>query len=54
MTRLAGIDLPKKKNIVIALTYIFGIGIVKSKEILEKASIDENTKTKDISIPPTA
>ncbi|RAP31891.1 30S ribosomal protein S13 [Candidatus Marinamargulisbacteria bacterium SCGC AG-410-N11] len=49
MARLAGIDLPRNKDIVIALTYIFGIGLQKSKDILKEASIDENIKTKDIS-----
>lgn len=47
MARIAGIDLPKNKRGVIALTYIYGIGLSTSKEILEKASVSEDTKVKD-------
>lgn len=39
MTRIAGIDLPKNKRIEIALTYIYGIGLSRSKKILEKLKI---------------
>lgn len=44
MARIAGVDLPRNKRGVIGLTYIFGVGLSTSKAILEKASIDENTK----------
>lgn len=44
MARIAGVDLPKNKRSVIGLTYIFGIGITVSKEILAKAGVDENKK----------
>jgi small subunit ribosomal protein S13 len=44
MARIAGIDLPKDKRVEIALTYIFGIGRPSSNKILEKASIDKDTK----------
>lgn len=47
MARIAGIDLPKNKRGVIGLTYIYGIGLSTSKEILEKAGVDENTKVQD-------
>lgn len=47
MARIAGIDLPKKKRGVIGLTYIYGIGLSTSKEILAKADVDENTKVQD-------
>ncbi len=40
MARIAGIDLPKNKNIRVALTYIFGIGITRSDNILEKTKIE--------------
>ncbi|MGM0682102.1 MAG: 30S ribosomal protein S13, partial [Thermodesulfobacteriota bacterium] len=40
MARIAGVDLPKNKHIDIALTYIYGIGNTKSKEILTKAGVD--------------
>ena len=44
MARIAGLDIPKQKRGVIALTYIFGIGKSRAKEILEKAGVDENKK----------
>jgi len=47
MARIAGIDIPKQKRGVIALTYIFGIGNSRSKEILEKAQVSEDTKVSD-------
>ncbi|PHR74119.1 MAG: 30S ribosomal protein S13 [Lutibacter sp.] len=47
MARIAGIDIPKNKRGVIALTYIFGIGRSRSKEILEAAKIDESIKVQD-------
>ncbi|AZQ58961.1 30S ribosomal protein S13 [Maribacter sp. MJ134] len=47
MARIAGIDIPKQKRGVIALTYIFGIGRSRSKEILEKAQVSEDTKVSD-------
>ena len=47
MARIAGIDIPKQKRGVIALTYIFGIGRSRSKEILEMAKVREDTKVSD-------
>ncbi|EAR17222.1 MULTISPECIES: 30S ribosomal protein S13 [Robiginitalea] len=47
MARIAGVDIPKQKRGVIALTYIFGIGKSRAKEILEKAKVDEDTKVSD-------
>jgi len=47
MARIAGIDIPKQKRGVIALTYIFGIGRSRSKEILEIAKVSEDTKVSD-------
>src|SRR5690554_2507259 len=44
MARIAGIDLPKNKRGVIGLTYIFGIGRSRAKEILKANGIDENIK----------
>ena len=49
MARIAGVDLPKSKRIEIALTYIYGIGRATSKNILEKAGIDPNLKTDNLS-----
>lgn len=48
MARIAGVDLPRDKRVVIGLTYIFGIGKQRSSEILAKAGIDENTRVKDL------
>jgi len=48
MARIAGVDIPRDKRIVIALTYVFGIGATKSKEILEKTKISEDKRTKDL------
>ena len=47
MARIAGEDLPKHKRGVIGLTYIFGIGKSRAKEILEKAQVSEDTKVND-------
>ena len=43
MARIAGVDLPNKR-ILIALTYIFGVGLSTSKKILEQVGIDENVR----------
>lgn len=48
MARIAGVDLPKDKHIVIGLQYIFGVGPTSSKNMLAKAGIDENLKVKDL------
>jgi len=48
MLRIAGINIPDKKRIEIALTYIFGIGRSLSREILKKTNIDFNTKTEKL------
>ncbi len=47
MARIAGIDIPKQKRGVIALTYIFGIGKSRAKEILGTAKVSEDTKVSD-------
>jgi len=46
--RVAGINIPKEKRIVVALNYIFGVGPTLSKKILAKAKIDENIRTKNL------
>ncbi|AYV55362.1 MULTISPECIES: 30S ribosomal protein S13 [Leptospira] len=48
MARIAGIDLPREKRIVVGLTYIFGIGDSLSRVILKKAGIDESIRVKDL------
>ncbi len=47
MARISGVDIPKQKRGIIALTYIFGIGRSRSKTILEIAKVDENIKVSD-------
>ncbi|MDD5150750.1 MAG: 30S ribosomal protein S13 [Flavobacterium sp.] len=47
MARIAGVDIPKNKRGVIALTYIFGIGKSRAVEILEKAQVSQDTKVQD-------
>ncbi len=47
MARIAGIDIPKNKRGVIALTYIYGIGRSTAKKVLNKAGVDENIKVQD-------
>ncbi len=47
MARIAGVDLPKNKRGIIALTYIYGVGRSRAAEILEKAGVDEDKRVKD-------
>ena len=47
MARIAGVDIPKQKRGVISLTYIFGIGRTRAKEILMSAGVDESVKVND-------
>ena len=47
MARIAGVDLPRNKRGVIGLTYIYGVGATRAKEILDTAGIDEHTKVQD-------
>jgi len=48
MARLAGVDLPRNKRIVVALTYIYGIGPSISKKILEACGISEDLRSDDL------
>lgn len=49
MARIAGVDIPNDKRVVISLTYIFGIGLSTSQQILADANIDEDVRVKDLS-----
>ena len=49
MARLAGVDIPRDKRVVIALTYIYGIGRTRSHEILAATEINEDIRVKDLS-----
>ena len=49
MARIAGVDIPRDKHIVISLTYIFGIGRTSAKQICEAVKIDGSRRVKDLS-----
>ena len=49
MARIAGVDLPSSKKILIALTYIYGIGVSQSRKILNEVKIDVNQRTNELS-----
>jgi small subunit ribosomal protein S13 len=48
MIRIAGVTIPESKNVEIALTYIYGIGLTRSQKILEAVKIDPYRKAKDL------
>ncbi len=48
MARIAGVDLPRGKRIEIALTYIFGIGPTRAKEIIAGCGVDPDRRTQDL------
>jgi small subunit ribosomal protein S13 len=48
LARIAGIDLPRNKRIEVALTYIYGIGRSKAREILAEAGISTDTRSDDL------
>ncbi|HHT42955.1 MAG TPA: 30S ribosomal protein S13 [Firmicutes bacterium] len=48
MARIAGVDLPRDKRVVIGLTYIFGIGRSTAEKIIEICGIDPNTRVRDL------
>ena len=49
MARIAGVDLPRNKVILVSLSYIYGIGQMQSSKILDSVGIDYKTKTNDLS-----
>jgi small subunit ribosomal protein S13 len=49
VARIAGIDLPRDKRVEIGLTYIYGIGLSRSKEILASTGVNPDTRVKDLS-----
>ncbi len=48
MARISGVDLPRDKRIEIGLTYIYGIGLTRSKEILAATGVNPDTRVKDL------
>ena len=49
MARIAGVDLPRNKRVEVGLTYIYGVGVTTSQEILGKTGINPDTRIKDLS-----
>ncbi|MBT2441548.1 30S ribosomal protein S13 [Streptomyces sp. ISL-36] len=48
MARVSGVDIPREKRVEIALTYVFGIGRTRSKEILTSTGVNPNTRVRDL------
>jgi small subunit ribosomal protein S13 len=48
MARIAGVDIPNDKRVVVSLTYVYGIGLSLSKQILKDANISEDTRVKNL------
>lgn len=49
MARISGVDLPREKRVEIGLTYIYGIGLKTSQNILQETGVDPDTRVKDLS-----
>lgn len=49
MARLAGVDIPREKRVIIALTYIYGVGKTRAEETLAVTGIDRDIRVKDLS-----
>ncbi|MCY0917578.1 MULTISPECIES: 30S ribosomal protein S13 [unclassified Streptomyces] len=48
MARVSGVDIPREKRVEIALTYVFGVGRTRSKEILEATGVNPDTRVRDL------
>lgn len=48
MARISGVDIPREKRVVIALTYIYGIGLTRSQQILRKTQVNGDTRVRDL------
>ena len=49
MARIAGVDLPREKRVEVGLTYIYGIGLTTSQQIIAETGINPDTRVKDLS-----
>ncbi len=49
MARIAGVDIPRDKRVVIALTYIYGVGPTRAQQTLEATDVDADTRVRDLS-----
>ena len=48
MARIAGVDIPNNKRVVVALTYIYGVGLSTAKKVLAEAGVSEDVRVKDL------
>jgi small subunit ribosomal protein S13 len=48
MARVSGVDIPREKRVEVALTYVFGVGRTRSKEILSTTGVNPNTRVRDL------
>ncbi len=48
MARIAGVDIPREKRLVISLTYVFGIGRTRAEQVCEATGIDQSTRVRDL------
>lgn len=48
MARIAGVDIPREKRVEVGLTYIYGVGLTTSQQVLDRTGIDRNTRVKDL------
>lgn len=48
MARIAGIDIPRDKRVVISLTYVFGVGKTTAQKVLKEAGVSEDTRVRDL------
>ena len=49
MARISGVDIPRNKRVEVSLTYIYGIGVSSSRDILAEAGVDSDTRVRDLS-----
>ena len=49
MARISGVDIPRDKRVEVALTYIYGVGLTRSKKTLASTGVDPDTRVKDLS-----
>ncbi|WP_026688600.1 30S ribosomal protein S13 [Alteribacter aurantiacus] len=48
MARIAGVDIPRDKRVVVSLTYVYGIGQTRAAKVLEEAGVSEDTRVRDL------
>ncbi len=48
MARIAGVDVPREKRVEVSLTYIYGVGPTRAREILARTGVDPNTRVRDL------